>query len=336
MKEIILNKQLPVISMNFEEVKMSLVETMDKYKGIVVTEEGLKDCKATQRDLAGLKKKIDTYRKQVKKEMEVPIKDFEGQCKELISLVDEVEVPIKEGIEVFNDKVRNEKMQYAEKSIAENIAKYELEEKFSNQLNVLDSYTNLTATLKSIREDIEVRGKALKEQQDQEKVQAQILKATIIATVEGANATINTKLKADDFYKYIDRGYNVAQVVSEVNRAAELVRNTEKAAEERLIAEQRRKEEEKIRQEERKKAEELAKLKAAEEEKVRLAAIENEVSETRTVEETPQAEMQEEPKKPSLISINFEVVGDRERLMALSNFLKANDYTYKVINQKVI
>lgn len=336
MKEIILNKQLPVISMNFEEVKMSLVETMDKYKGIVVTEEGLKDCKATQRDLAGLRKKIDTYRKQVKKEMEVPIKDFEGQCKELISLVDGVEVPIKEGIEVFNDKVRKEKMQYAEKIIAENITKYELEEKFSSQLNVLDSYTNLTATLKSIREDIEVRTKALKDQQDQEKAQAQILKATIIATVEGANATINTKLKAEDFYKYIDRSYNVAQVVNEVNRAAELVRNTEKAAEERLIAEQKRKEEEKIRQEERKKAEELAKLKATEEEKVRLAAIENEVSEPQTVEETPQTEMQEEPKKPSLISINFEVVGDREKLMALSNFLKTNDYTYKVINQKVI
>jgi len=29
--------------------------------------------------------------------------------------------------------------------------------------------------------------------------QVQILKATIIATVEGANATINTKLKTEDF-----------------------------------------------------------------------------------------------------------------------------------------
>lgn len=336
MKEIVLNKQLPVIKMNFEEVRNSLVETMNKYKGIVVTEEGLKDCKATQRELAGLRKNIDTYRKQVKKEMEVPIKDFEGQCKELISLVDEVEVPIKEGIEVFNDKVRKEKLQYAKKIISQAIGTYELETKFSSQLNVLDSYTNLTATLKSIREDIEVRAKALKDQQEQEKAQAQILKATIIATVEGANATINTKLKAEDFYKYIDRGYNVAQVVNEVNKSAELVRNTEKAAEERLAAEQRRKEEEKIRQEERRKAEELAKLKAAEEEKVRLAAIENEVTESQTVEEMPQVEVKEEPKNLSLISINFEVVGDREKLMALSNFLKANDYTYKVINQKVI
>ncbi len=31
MKEIQINKQLPVITMNFEEVKASLVENMEKY-----------------------------------------------------------------------------------------------------------------------------------------------------------------------------------------------------------------------------------------------------------------------------------------------------------------
>ena len=36
---------------------------MDKYKGIVVTEEGLQDCKATQKKLAGLRNNIDKYRK---------------------------------------------------------------------------------------------------------------------------------------------------------------------------------------------------------------------------------------------------------------------------------
>ncbi|GAA0774456.1 hypothetical protein GCM10008908_24320 [Clostridium subterminale] len=330
MKEIILDKQLPVITMNFEEVKTSLQATMDKYKGIVVTAEGLKDCKATQRDLSASKKKIDDYRKQVKKDMEVPIKAFEGQCKELIALIDEVEKPIKEGIKVFNDKVRNEKMKYAENIIAKTIKGYELEEKFSSQLNVLDSYTNLTVTLKGVREDIEVRAKALKDQQDQEKAQAQILKATIIATVEGANATINTKLKAEDFYKYIDRGYNVAQVVSEINRAAELVRRTEKAAEERAIQEQRRKEEEKIRQEkERIIQEEKAKLKTIQE-------FENKAIDPIEIPETPQVELQEEPQKHSQITINFEVTGKKEKLMILSNFLKSNDYNYKVISQKAL
>ncbi|WP_346890150.1 DUF1351 domain-containing protein [Clostridium sp. UBA1056] len=64
---------------------------------------------------------------------------------------------MKEGIEIFNDKAGNRKLQCAEKNIAETIKEYGLEEKFARQLNVLDSYTNLTATLKSIKEDIEVK-----------------------------------------------------------------------------------------------------------------------------------------------------------------------------------
>jgi len=96
MKEIVLNKQLPIINMNYEEVKASLIETTEKYKGIVVTEEGLKDCKATQKELAGVRNKIDDYRKAIKREMEKPIKSFEGQCKELIGLVESLSLTISE------------------------------------------------------------------------------------------------------------------------------------------------------------------------------------------------------------------------------------------------
>lgn len=338
MKEIVLNKQLPVINMNFEEVKLSLVETMDKYKGIVVTEESLKDCKATQRELSGLTKSIDAYRKQIKKEMEIPIKDFEGQCKELMSLVTEVEAPIKQGIEVFNDKVRTEKLQFAKSVIAQMAERYELEEKFSSQLNVLDSYTNLTTTYKFIKEDLETRTRALKADQDKAKAQAQILKATIIATVEGANATLNTKLKVEDYYKYIDQGYNVAQVVAEVNKAAELVRRTEKAAEERAIQEQKRKEEERIRLEERKKTEELVKIRASEEQKARVEAMQNQVEneeiEPTMSEEAPHGEMQEQIPKVAEWEINFIVKGEKDKVMELSKFLKENNFNYDVLSQR--
>ena len=80
--------------MNFEEVKASLIEGAEKYKGILVTEDGLKDCKATQKDLASTRIKLDNYRKEIKKEMLKPIDVFESQCKELIALVAEVEKPV--------------------------------------------------------------------------------------------------------------------------------------------------------------------------------------------------------------------------------------------------
>lgn len=317
MKSIVLNKTLPVINMNFEEVKASLVETMDKYKGIVVTEEGLKDCKATQRELSGLKKDIDTYRKTIKKEVEKPIKEFEGQCKELITLIDEVENPIKEGIEVFNEKVREEKREYAKSIISQVIETNNLEEKYSSQLQILDVYTNLTTTKKFIKEDIEQKSSLLKIQQDQDKAQAEMLKSTIIATVEGANSTLNTKLKAEEFYKYVERGYSLAQIVNEINRAAELIRKAEIAEKERVILEQRKKEEEARKQ-------------------IVNTPVEP-IKEKIEVAEQPQYEEssyeQQEIIQP-LFEINFVVTGEKDKLMHLSNFLKNNNYSYEVISQR--
>ena len=131
MKEIQINKELPVIKMNFEEVKESLQETMKKYEGIIVTEEGLKDCRATQKDLASLRNKIDTYRKDVKREMLIPIDVFEYQCKELIKTIEDVEKPIKEGIKIFDDKRREEKREKALELIKESVAKHNLNKEYA-------------------------------------------------------------------------------------------------------------------------------------------------------------------------------------------------------------
>ncbi len=96
--------QAPKIAINYETLSAELDKFLVDYTGLVVTEQTLAGCKAAQKELAGLRVKIDTYRKDKKKELEKPIKDFEAQCKELISLVDSVEQPIKEGIKVFDDR----------------------------------------------------------------------------------------------------------------------------------------------------------------------------------------------------------------------------------------
>ncbi|WP_283703445.1 DUF1351 domain-containing protein [Clostridium perfringens] len=169
MKEIQINKELPVIKMNFEEVKGSLQETMKKYEGIIVTEEGLKDCKATQKDLASLRNNIDTYRKNVKREMLVPIDIFEYQCKELIKLIADVEKPIKDGIKVFDDKRREKKKQKALEIIKESIINHNLSKEYASKLTVKNEYLNLSKSLKSIREDIESRAALLEREQEDEK-----------------------------------------------------------------------------------------------------------------------------------------------------------------------
>lgn len=229
--DIQVKKQLPVITLNFDEVKADLIANTEKYKGLIVTEESLKDCKSTQKDLAGLRNKLDGYRKDVKKEMERPIKDFEGQCKELIHLIEEVEKPIKLGIAEFDNKKKEEKQLKAQEIIANTVITLGLEKKYADELTVLDKYLNLSASAKSVVEDIEQRAAALKQQQNADKAKAEMLKATIETTLEAANKTIKTPLEYTDFEKYIEFGWDIARIVREINDRADLVRKAEQPQE---------------------------------------------------------------------------------------------------------
>ncbi|MEG1256873.1 DUF1351 domain-containing protein [Clostridium sp.] len=298
MKEIVLNKQLPVISMNFEDVKTSLVDTMEKYKGIIVTEEGLKDCKATQKELAGVRNKIDTYRKDIKKEMSKPIVAFEDQCKELVKLIEAAEQPIKDGILVFDNKRREEKKVKAMELIDECVKDYGLDEKYASRLTVLDKYLNLNGSVKGVREDIELRGNMLKNEQGMEKAKAEMLKGTIETTLESANKTIKTPLKYEDFQRYIDLGWDAVRIIKEINDRAELIREAEKPKEESKPVEE---------------------IKPQVSIPVDIVAPIEIPVETKTYE--------------PLYFVDIKVIHDKENISKLSQFLKDNGYEY-IVNDK--
>lgn len=227
MKELVISKQLPVLTANFEDVKASLAETLNKYKGIVVTEEGLKDCKATQKELSSLRVKIDTYRKTIKKEILVPVTEFEGKCKELESLIVEVENPIKEGINVFDNLRRKEKKEKAMEFITKAIWDNELKPKYANQLVVLDKYLNLSGSVKSVMEDIETRAESLKIQQDAEERETKQLVDSIDMYVDTVNEDIKLKLKAEDFYEYIEKGHNITSITSLIKKQHDKIKEAE-------------------------------------------------------------------------------------------------------------
>lgn len=228
MKELEVNKQLPVITANFDEVKESLNQSLEKYKGIIVTEETLQDCKKTQQDLSKVKNGIETFRKSVKKDMEVPIKEFEAKCKELVSLIGEVEQPIKDGITAFDNKRREEKRTKALEFIKDAVAEHGLDEKRAIKLTVIDKYLNLSASGKSVKEDIEQRALMLLQEQDRELGVIQVINGTIKAVNEG----INTKLKIDDFKTLIEMNTPVAKIIEEIHKRAERIKEAEKPKEE--------------------------------------------------------------------------------------------------------
>jgi hypothetical protein len=88
---------------NFEEIKASVAGYMEKYIGLVVTDDNLRDMEAAQKECATVRVKLDSFRKEQKKIMELPIVKFENEVKELLELVKQAESPLKDQIQKYED-----------------------------------------------------------------------------------------------------------------------------------------------------------------------------------------------------------------------------------------
>lgn len=291
---------LPVIQVNFEDMKEALSDTMENYKGIIVTEDGLSACKAEQKQLASIRTKIDNYRKEKKKEMSKPITEFENQCKELITLVEKAEKPIKEGIKVFDDKKREEKKQKALDFIKESVETHRLNEKYASKLIVLDKYMNLSASVKSVKEDIEQRAFYLDEEQAKEEETIQIIKTTI----ENENKTIKTQIKFEDFKNLIESGYPIPKIIERINQMAEKIR--------------------------------LAENPPIEEPKKEIPATEVPTTPKQVID-TPYTPVQEPIKvDETLYFVEFRIEGNKNQTAILGQFLRDNEYKYEVLRKGAV
>lgn len=226
--------QVPKIVINYETLKAELQTWLANYKGLVVTEDTLTGCKNAQKELASLRVKIDTYRKDKKKELEKPIKDFEAQCKELISFVEAAEKPIKDGIKVFDDQKREEKRQAALALAAEVAAESGLNEKYTAKLDVLDKYTNLTATAKGVREDLETRAFALKVEQDREAERLEIIKSVL----DSENSRLNRKLDLELWRRYIENDVPTSEIIASIKDYAQAIYEAENKPKEPPVEQQ--------------------------------------------------------------------------------------------------
>ena len=215
---------LPVIKIsNYETLKTQLSEMLKKYQNIIVTEQTLPGCKATQRELAGLRTKVDNYRKDKKKVMSAPITAFEDDCKTLIGLIEQAEAPIKEGIKVFDDKKRDVNRIAAVKIIDEIAKETGLLPKYAARIEVLEKYCQLSAKESDTKVDVQSKAYALKVEQDRELELIDI----IIDSIETENKRINTKLKFEDFQRAIDRGTPTKDILAEIKTIADRIYKAE-------------------------------------------------------------------------------------------------------------
>ena len=102
-----LTEALPAtLEFNFEDLKSALAERMELYRGLVVTEDGIKAAKQDRADLNKLREAIEAKRKEVKKACMAPYTEFEAKVKELVQLVDAPITAIDGQLKQYEEKRR--------------------------------------------------------------------------------------------------------------------------------------------------------------------------------------------------------------------------------------
>jgi hypothetical protein len=204
------------VNFNYEQVSTYLDTLLEKYDGLVFTEETVTECKKTVAELRKGQRSLDDFRKKTKKELTKSVSEFETQCKKLYKKFDEVIDPLVEQSDFFEEQRKNEKKQKVQRIIDELIKGQGLNEKFAAQLIIEGQYLNKTKTLKSIREELTATAESLGIQQDKEESDKELIKTK----VELANTKYNVNLSEIPYVRLLEYE-NVEDIETKINLDAE-------------------------------------------------------------------------------------------------------------------
>lgn len=161
--ELVIDQTPGSIKTNFEDVKKALQEKLDLYRGMVYTEETLKEAAADKAELNKLKKDVETRRKEVKDRCLEPYAIVEKQAKELTAMIQEPIDEITKQTDAYEsrrkDAVKKEITTYYKKAaeaIPENLRVFAFHDMYDPR------WENKTATKKSWTTAIDARIEKIK------------------------------------------------------------------------------------------------------------------------------------------------------------------------------
>lgn len=97
------------IAFNFDELKAELSASLEKYRGLVVTEESIADAKKARARLNALGKSINDEKISTKKQWNAPLETFIAKCGVLTGMVDEVSGEIDKKVKELEDENKRAK-----------------------------------------------------------------------------------------------------------------------------------------------------------------------------------------------------------------------------------
>lgn len=151
----IVSKNEQVFKWNKDEIKTYFEAQLEKYKGLVVTEDNYKEMVSAKNEIVKYRTTLDKFCKEKKRELKRPIELFEEEVNEVLKVVYDAEKPLAEQIKYFDEKEVQAKTETINKFIEKMVEKYNIRAEYAEQLQRDKRWLNKTAKMKDIETSIE-------------------------------------------------------------------------------------------------------------------------------------------------------------------------------------
>lgn len=236
----VLNNIQGRIEWDSEAAKSYIVSIIAPYRGLVVTDDNVKDMEKTQKELASMRRKIDKFRKDTKKQAEEPIKAFEMEIKDIQKVIADAEEPIAEQLEKYELK-RVNNVRSAIMAEAKEVAIHEsLRDEYMVDFVIDQSWTNRTAKKAFVSQGILAKITELKRVQDldDQQKQMEILKNKQIAmlcTNLSEKYGLNTPVEPSQLY-YQTKDAELTDLIPIVEKAVQAQAEVERNIMQAMVA----------------------------------------------------------------------------------------------------
>lgn len=279
------------IETNFEAVKAWLTEELEPYASMVVTPGAIADAKKTRATLNKVKAGIDAQRKSVKKEWMKPLEDYEAKCKELTGIVDNASSNIDGQIKEMENAEKEAKRGRLEQFFNEHSADISEYIKFSDLFD--SKWLNATFSEIDAANSIEAGLEDIRDGLD---------------AIRGMESPYEAAMLSE-----YSKSHNLSKALAEGKR----LESIQKAEEERKAREAEAK------------AAEQAMAESFSESAVEPVEPEYEPVAPPPYYEPPIRPMEDEPPKPKVHTLRFEVTLTRDQAFRLKDFFQQNGIKYK-------
>lgn len=213
------------ISFNYDEIKLELAETLQRYESMVYSADQMKAAKADKAALNKLRKALNDERIRREREYMAPFMDFKAKINELIALVDKPVLAIDTQVKAYEEQKKEEKRQ----QIFDLFNKMLFPDWLKLEQIFVPSWLNATCSMKSVEGDL----KAMQETLCKELAALAEMPAFSFEAIEVYKQTLNLSAAINEGKRLADiqaRKAEQERLKAEAEKAAEAEKQAQLAA----------------------------------------------------------------------------------------------------------